>query len=830
MLEEGESCLPRISSKIGVFVFSQGAPGNGGQVAVKSYVYTPLGDLQEVDECADGTSFATSYQYDGLGRQSLIRYPVVNTSQLAVGYHYTSSGYLQYLTDESTDYSVLWQAKAENVLGQVIDEQMKNGVEIASTRNSITGWLMASTGTAHADHDNVIQSQGYGYDEIGNLLNRNRNDAASGNISQESFAYDLTNRLTNAVTFTSSGPVSKSYVYDNVGNLTQKDNNNYTYGSGCQAGGRTAGPHAVCTVGNGTAYAYDDNGNLTSNGSRSVGYNPSNKVTTIETVGSGGASVGFAYGADGNRVLQTATSGGVTTRTVYVGLGATGKSLYERTTTPGATPKNVHFIYAGNLHNDNAFALRVLDDNGQPTDSKYYSFDHLGSVSSMSDDNGRVASVQSAGTSATVLSYDAWGARRNPDGTLADPASFPLPPGDREFTGQEQIPDVGLVNMNGRVYDPVLARFLSPDPNVQFTDDLQNYNRYSYVGNNPLRYNDPTGYFWSKLGNYFEFVFGNPLTDIEVAASIVACATTEVGCLALGLEFAALNAAIAISDGAGVAQTLFTTALGLGLGFVGGVEFGGPGGSPLANLIFGSASAAYVTAWSEGLSGRDVSGYDLLGAALLSAGEGAATLGLQKVIQLSQGNGEGADAAKKHDGTFIACKTGDPACNGLIPRTGTALLMSRQIDSSSFVWWKQLIVSFFDASHAGWIIETDDGTAVLIEAGCSGCDKNGQGGTLYATANKYDTVGDAAKHFVNENPPGTPVFFHGSAPVVLQDFQALIDPFNAQKLTYDWSGTNSNYFAHWFATAAGIPMNYDPAASYWGFGPLLFSWNYHPAK
>ena len=151
----------------------------GGNRAGKSFRYTALGDVQEMDECADGAAFATTYEYDALGRQSLIRYPAVNTSQLAVGYHYTSLGYLQYLTDESSDYSVLWQAKAMNALGQVTDEQMRNGVETVSNRNPLTGWLLGSTATAHADHDNLIQNWSYGFDEIGNLLTRNRADAVN---------------------------------------------------------------------------------------------------------------------------------------------------------------------------------------------------------------------------------------------------------------------------------------------------------------------------------------------------------------------------------------------------------------------------------------------------------------------------------------------------------------------------------------------------------------------------------------------------------------------------------------------------------------------------
>ena len=53
--------------------------------------------------------------------------------------------------------------------------------------------------------------------------------------------------------------------------------------------------------------------------------------------------------------------------------------------------------------------------------------------------------------------------------------------------------EFNLINMNGRVYDPVLGRFLSPDKYVQEGDNSQNYNSYSYCLNNPLKYADPSG-------------------------------------------------------------------------------------------------------------------------------------------------------------------------------------------------------------------------------------------------------------------------------------------------------------------------------------------------
>jgi YD repeat-containing protein len=119
-------------SNLDACVIPNGFDLAGGNRAVKTFQYTAAGDVAGVAECADGATFVTSYQYDALGRQSQIRYPLVGTNQLAVGYHYSSLGYLQYLTDDSSDRSVLWQATAVNALGQVTDERMRNGVETCS--------------------------------------------------------------------------------------------------------------------------------------------------------------------------------------------------------------------------------------------------------------------------------------------------------------------------------------------------------------------------------------------------------------------------------------------------------------------------------------------------------------------------------------------------------------------------------------------------------------------------------------------------------------------------------------------------------------------------
>jgi RHS repeat-associated protein len=106
----------------------------------------------------------------------------------------------------------------------------------------------------------------------------------------------------------------------------------------------------------------------------------------------------------------------------------------------------------------------------------------LGSISAITDATGNLLES---------LSYDAWGRRRNPTNWTDYNVTSTL--FDRGFTGHEHLPHFGLINMNGRVYDPFLARFLSPDPFVQAPGYTQNYNRYSYAWNNPLKYTDPDG-------------------------------------------------------------------------------------------------------------------------------------------------------------------------------------------------------------------------------------------------------------------------------------------------------------------------------------------------
>ena len=74
------------------------------------------------------------------------------------------------------------------------------------------------------------------------------------------------------------------------------------------------------------------------------------------------------------------------------------------------------------------------------------------------------------------------------------------------------VNDFEVIHMGGRTYNPHLGRFMQADPFVQAPGNLQNYNRYSYVLNNPMSYTDPSGYFFKKL---FKGIMGTHLQQAE---------------------------------------------------------------------------------------------------------------------------------------------------------------------------------------------------------------------------------------------------------------------------------------------------------------------------
>ena len=234
-----------------------------------------------------------------------------------------------------------------------------------------------------------------------------------------------------------------------------------------------------------TRYYYDQQGNLIGdNRQRRLTYTPFNKVARI-TRNTTAHIIDFAYGPDRARFLRIDTNnagmGASTTTTVYLG--------------------NVEHVIAGDksstykryLAGGSVLIIQDYDKHHTRTgeDTRYLLKDHLGSISRILDKHG---------TLDQSFSYDAWGERRSPNTasilaslTLTSPIHTATT--TRGYTGHEMLDAVGIIHMNGRIYDPKLGRFLQADPIVQFPDYTQSWNSYSYVLNNPLVYTDPTGYF-----------------------------------------------------------------------------------------------------------------------------------------------------------------------------------------------------------------------------------------------------------------------------------------------------------------------------------------------
>ncbi len=142
------------------------------------------------------------------------------------------------------------------------------------------------------------------------------------------------------------------------------------------------------------------------------------------------------------------------------------------------------------------------------TDSTYYVIkDHLGSLMTIAGEEGNAREY---------LSYDAWGRRRNAANWSYD-TTLSVSYTSRGYTGHEHNDEACLINMNGRVYDPIIGLFISPDPVIQSPTNPLNYNLYSYCLNNPLKYTDPSGYTLSMSSSLYNSImfFFNAAGDGE---------------------------------------------------------------------------------------------------------------------------------------------------------------------------------------------------------------------------------------------------------------------------------------------------------------------------
>ena len=453
--------LGRILTKTtsdGTIAYSYDSQPNGkGKAAVISssngssytYFYDNYSRVVKIEEAIPGHNGAltTYFTFNDLNQQTEITYP----SGFKISNLYNNFGFLKEVQVASSQQTI-WKANSVNILGLPENYQFGNNITTIRTYDMYGN----PTGIKTTQSGNTIQNLKYEVEPFtGNLIMRK--DEQLG--LTETFQYDNLNRL---VLDSIANRPGQHITYNNYGNiLTKTGTGEYTYD--------VSKPHAVSTILGNDGSIPGTQCNIT--------YNSTNKISSIiDSLN----SVLFYYNVADMRNKVVSVINGISS-TKFYSLG-----LYEEVVI-GTKVRKLHYIYAG----DGLAAIYVMNS---ASDTMYYIHkDHLGSFDAIT--NNRNNAVER-------LSFDAWGRRRNAtDWTYNNvPATFLF---DRGFTGHEHMDAFGLINANGRIYDPCMGRFLSPDIVVQSPDFTQDYNRYSYAINNPLKYSDPSGYSRPPDFNYY---------------------------------------------------------------------------------------------------------------------------------------------------------------------------------------------------------------------------------------------------------------------------------------------------------------------------------------
>ncbi|MGB5441541.1 MAG: RHS repeat-associated core domain-containing protein, partial [Gammaproteobacteria bacterium] len=441
---------------------------NGANGYQKSFAYDSLGRLASDTSQIDAQTFTMGYAYDSESRRERTTYP----TGFEVRNVYADSGHLLEVRNAAND-QVYWTAETVDAGGKVTEAFLGNGLQTWHVYDGASGHIQEiKTGSIFGSG---VQDLAYQFDPLGNLKERrDDNQDILGQPLKETFAYDGRNRLLSA---TIAGIGSRSYGYDALGNIKLKSDygNEYSYAAG------SAGPHAVTRVKQGgieqATYAYDANGNMLSGAGRTIAWNSFNKAAQITK---GTTTLSFGYDADHNRIKQVNGDHAIYYLSPRIDAGA----HYEKEI-DGTLIEHKHYIYAAGQ----SIALYTTKSDSTER-TRYLHKDHLGSTNVITDESGTIVER---------MSFEAFGSRRNVDWSSATGVIESLET-HHGFTGHEHLDEVDIIHMNGRLYDPQLGRFLSPDVQVQYPENSQSFNRYSYVHNNPLSYTDPSGYgFFSKL-------------------------------------------------------------------------------------------------------------------------------------------------------------------------------------------------------------------------------------------------------------------------------------------------------------------------------------------
>ena len=406
----------------------------------ENYTYDLYHRLIEKKEKVDQQTYTTSFEYDRLDQLTKTTYPSGYSTKKV----YDLKGYLVAVNDGGGN--PIYELPERNASGQLTSYRLGNGITTQKEYDNYGRLTNSYAGTLFSQQLTYQQNTS----AITAMIDNNRQ-------LSDRFQYDNLNRLHmfDLVDEVTQTAMTQSVVdYSGNGNISQKSGvGNYSY--------NPSKPNAMVGLSN-------NYGTTISPSEQNITYTTFDRTASISE---GDLSLNFTYDANYDRKKTELYTNGQLTRTrLYLG-------MYEKTIA-GNTTTEVHYIAGG----DGVCAMHVIENGVGQT---YYVYqDHLGSYKTITDANG---------VSVAEQNYDAWGRARDPE-TWAYNVTTPTPSWlYRGYTGHEMLPEFGLINMNNRMYDPVLGRMLAVDNFVQDPYSTQSYNRYSYVMNNPLSYVDPSG-------------------------------------------------------------------------------------------------------------------------------------------------------------------------------------------------------------------------------------------------------------------------------------------------------------------------------------------------
>lgn len=420
------------------------------------YSYDQYGRLKTEQETIEGQTYQTGYAYDTYGNLQTLTYP----SGFSVVHDY-DQGYLTEMRRDDNN-ATLYELPEYNVRGQLTDFVYGNGIQTSLGYDNF-GFPSAN----QVDNGIVLKYYSHFDPGSGNLLWRND---FTNNITflDEYFAYDdnmLKNRLTE---WGEQEQNQFSIQYNNNGNIRCKTDISVYSPFAFQYS--PTKPHAITEVNDPTNEYLE----FVEGQDQAIAYNAFDKTDFIVQ---GNKRLEFVYGPDQERkimkYLEWENSTWALKKTKYYILGNTEIEVDNVTN----ETRTLNFVYG----------TAILEQTPTEENLYYLHKDYQGTTLAITDETGNV--VQRC-------AYDPWGRRRDPGSwrnytaTEIEQQNFLFA---RGYTGHEHLDEFGLINMNGRMYDPLLGRMLSPDNYVQAPGNSQNFNRYSYAMNNPLVYTDPDG-------------------------------------------------------------------------------------------------------------------------------------------------------------------------------------------------------------------------------------------------------------------------------------------------------------------------------------------------